>query len=99
MPHTHHFPEPLPPERIHDLQVRAGRVHPDEPVASAAEVLALIGSVQTLGGSALDLGHKVGQVRAQAEDWIASRDLQIAAAGRIMLALIDGRAGALTGLI
>lgn len=40
----------------------------------------------------------IGHVRAQGREWSQSRDLQMAAAGRILLALVDGRQGALIGI-
>lgn len=92
------LPEPLPPETIRAIELRADAVHPDEPVASAAEVLALIRSVRDLDATAVVMGQALGRVRAQGREWADSRDLQQAAAGRILLALVDGRQGAYTGL-
>ncbi|WP_067801378.1 hypothetical protein [Actinomadura formosensis] len=91
-------PRPLPPETIRAIEARADAVHPDEPVATAGEVLALIGSVRDLDATAVVMGQALGRVRAQGREWIESRDLQTAAAGRILLALVDGRRGACTGL-
>ncbi|MFF5325335.1 hypothetical protein ACFY2Y_16630 [Janibacter hoylei] len=92
------LPEPMPPEKIRDLEVRADAVHPDEPVATAAEVLSLIRSVRDLDATTVVMGQALGHVRAQGREWAESRDLQQAAAGRILLAMVDGRRGALTGL-
>jgi len=91
-------PAPLPPAQIRALEERADAVHPDEPVASAGEVLALVRSVRDLDSTAVALGQAIGRVRAQAREWIQHRDLQTAAAGRILLALVDGRRGAYTDL-
>lgn len=92
-------PAPLPPEKIRDLEARAEAVHPDEPTASARDVLALIRSVRDTDAAAVSLGMQTARVRELATEWIASRDIQIAAAGRILLAALDGRQGAYTGLI
>ena len=67
-------------------------------VAAASEVLSLIRSVRDLDGNAVVMGQALGAVRAQAREWIESRDLSIAGAGRVLLALVDGRRGAPTGL-
>ena len=92
------LPEPLQPEQIRAIEACADAVHPDEPVASAREVLALIRSVRDLDSTAVVLGQALGHVRALGREWAESRDLQQAAAGRILLALVDGRRGAYTGL-
>ncbi|CNF62557.1 Uncharacterised protein [Mycobacterium tuberculosis] len=92
------LPEPLPPEKIRDIELRADAVHPDEPAASAAEVLALIRSIRDLDATAVVMGQALARVRAQGREWIDSPDLQTAAAGRILLALVDGRRGAYTDL-
>lgn len=76
---------PMRPEDLRDLELRAGRVHPDEPCASAAEVLALVRSVQELGATVAMLASAVGRVRALARRWKDSRDIQTAAAGRMVL--------------
>ena len=91
-------PQPMPPETIRAIEARADTVHPDEPIASASEVLALIRSVRDLDSTAVVLGQALGHVRALGREWAESRDLQQAAAGRILLALVDGRRGAHTGL-
>lgn len=88
------LPAPMPPEQIRALEVRAGRVHPDEPVAAASEVLSLIRSVRDLDGTAVVMGQALGAVRAQAREWIESQDLSVAGAGRVLLALMEGRRGA-----
>jgi hypothetical protein len=88
------LPAPMPPEQIRALEERAERVHPDEPVAAASEVLALIRSVRDLDGNAVVMGQALGAVRAQAREWIQSRDLSVAGAGRVLLALMEGRRGA-----
>ncbi|MGC4959715.1 hypothetical protein ACLQ2P_41515 [Actinomadura citrea] len=93
-PSSTRLPRPMPPEKIKALETRADVVHPDEPVASAQEVLSLIRSVRDLDSTAVVLGQAIGAVRAQAREWIASRDIQTAAAGRILLTLVDGRRGA-----
>lgn len=92
------LPEPLRPEQIRALETRAETVHPDEPIGAASEVLALIRTVRDRDADAVVLGQALGAVRAQAREWIESRDLSIAGAGRVLLALVDGRRGALTGL-
>lgn len=90
---------PLPPEKIRAIEARAETVHPDEPVASASDVLALIRTVRDTDAAAVSLGMQATRVRELANEWIASRDIQIAAAGRILLAALDGCQGAYTGLI
>ncbi|MFI0487477.1 hypothetical protein [Actinomadura sp. 9N215] len=96
---THTLPEPLAPERIRDLEIRADAVHPDEPIASAGEVLALIRTARDSDAAAVALGMQATRVRELAREWIANRDIQLAAAGRIVLAALDGRQAAYTGLI
>ncbi|MGI5330949.1 hypothetical protein [Actinomadura nitritigenes] len=88
------LPAPMPPEQIRDLEERAERVHPDEPVAAASEVLSLIRSVRDLDGTAVVMGQALGAVRALGREWTESRDLSVAGAGRILLALVEGRRGA-----
>ncbi|RSN48275.1 hypothetical protein [Actinomadura sp. WAC 06369] len=87
------------PEQIHDLTRRAEAVHPDEPVATAREVLDLIETARTATADAAMHSAAVDRVRGLGEEWIRSRDIQQAAHGRLVLAAIGGRQAALTGLI
>jgi hypothetical protein len=84
----------LSADRIRDLELRAQAVHPDEPVTTAREVLAFIHQIQ----DAAVYATQIGTVRELATEWIGSRDIQQAAAGRIVLAALGGRQDALTGL-
>lgn len=93
-PHT-----ALPPERIRDLELRAEAVHPDEPIATAREVLALIRETRDASGAAAVYASQAATLTELATEWSRSRDLTQAAAGRIVLAALGGRRGALTGLI
>ncbi|MFI0453703.1 hypothetical protein [Actinomadura sp. 6N118] len=90
---------PMPPDQLTALQARAERVHPDEPVATAREVLALIAQTRDATGTAAAYATAARRVTEIATQWAASRDIQQAAAGRIVLAAQGGRRAALTGLI
>lgn len=85
------LPKPLAPEAIRALEERAERLHPDELAATAAETLGLIRSVRTLDSTAVVMGQALVAVRALGREWVESRDLSVAGAGRILLALVDGR--------
>lgn len=88
----------LSPEQTRDLEKRAVRVHPDEPVGAAREVLALIKHMRNADAHAVSYAMQSARVRALAEEWIASPDIQLAAAGRILQRTLDGRQ-AMSGLI
>ncbi|TNY34548.1 hypothetical protein [Thermomonospora catenispora] len=80
------------PETLHDLEMRARRVHPDEPAACAREVLTLVRQVRQLDAQAATQEAALERVRALALDWTASPDIMQAAAGRLVLAALAGRA-------
>lgn len=84
-------PTALRPEHIRDLELRAEAVHPDEPVASAREVLTLIHQLREASAQAVTLTTVTEGVRALADDWVHSPDIQQAAAGRLVLAALSGR--------
>lgn len=85
------LPGALPPEKIRGLEARAEAVHPDEPVGTGGEVLALIRAVRDTDAQAVSYAMQSARVRSLAEEWIASRDIWRAAAGRILQAVLDGR--------
>jgi hypothetical protein len=88
----------LHPDEICELEERADQADPDALVATARQALALIGRERDVDGQAVALAidlagaeTKLGDVRALAQEWAASRDLGLAAAGRVLTALLDGR--------
>lgn len=76
--------------QVYDLEQRAGRCHPDEPVGSARELLALIRMLRDRDAGALSAAARDARVRSLAADWKNSRDIQIAAAGRLVQHALDG---------
>jgi len=82
----------ISPEHLHDLRLRAERAHPDEPVASAREVLALAHALRAAAARAVPAEAQVGRARRLAREWIAHPDITVAAAGRLLIRALDGGA-------
>lgn len=82
----------MSPEALRDLELRSLGTHPGEPVATAGEVLGLIRALRHLDTEVTTLIGAIERVHALATDWTASPDVMQAAAGRLVLAALDGRA-------
>lgn len=80
----------LTTERIRDLETRAGRVHPDEPAGTAREALALIRMLRDRDAHLMSAAARDARVRSLADEWTASPDFQIAAAGRLVRRALNG---------
>lgn len=77
---------------LYALETRAGRVHPDEPAGTARELLNLIAMVRESNGKLVGAAARNARVRVLADEWIASPDIQVAAAGRLVHRALDGAA-------
>jgi hypothetical protein len=88
----------LQPDQIRALEVRADQAHPDEPVATGREVLDLIYTLRETDAHAISHTLQADRVCELGREWSGHRDPSIAAAGRILLAVYEGRRGALADL-
>lgn len=72
------------------LEMRADQAAPDELVASAREVRALVRMLHERHVIAVEAAAKDARVRSLATDWTHDLDIQRVAHGRMLLAALDG---------
>lgn len=71
-------------EKLYEIERLAKRVHPDEPVVAAREVLALVHHLRATIADTAPHAARITRIGALAREWIGHPDLQIAGAGRIL---------------